>query len=115
MLVFVSSPYAGDIERNVDAARNYCRFVAKAGHTPVAPHLLFPQFLDDDDPEERKAGLQMGLELLDLCSELWSFGEPSAGMKEELRYATEKFIPIRLFPAMTEETIPGLPERKDTV
>ena len=45
-VVYICSPYAGDVERNVLRARRYCRYAADQGFIPLAPHLLFPQFLD---------------------------------------------------------------------
>jgi hypothetical protein len=56
-IVYICSPYAGDIEKNVKAARDYCRFAVDKGFIPVAPHLLFPQFMDDTDPQERDIGI----------------------------------------------------------
>ena len=44
-LVYVASPFSGDVERNVMNARRYCRFAAESGAVPLAPHLLLPQFL----------------------------------------------------------------------
>ena len=52
-IVYICSPYAGDVERNVDAARRYSRFAVEAGYIPIAPHLLFPQFLNDRDYKEQ--------------------------------------------------------------
>lgn len=52
-IVYICSPYSGDVEGNVAAARRYCRFAVDQGYIPIAPHLLFPQFLDDSDPKER--------------------------------------------------------------
>ena len=99
MIVFISSPYAGDIEKNTEAARKYCRYAVEQGHTPIAPHLFYPQFLDDKSEAERALGLQMGLQLLNFCDELWVFtGEgnrPSSGMAVEIAYAEENLIPIR--------------------
>ena len=45
-IVYICSPYAGDIDANVDAARRYSRFAVEQGYIPIAPHLLFPQFLN---------------------------------------------------------------------
>ena len=45
-IVYICSPYAGDIDRNVKAAQNYSRFAVDKGFIPIAPHLLFPQFMD---------------------------------------------------------------------
>ena len=59
-IVYICSPYAGDVERNVAAARRYSRFAMETGYIPIAPHLLFPQFLNDGDPAERELGLFFG-------------------------------------------------------
>ena len=44
-IVYICSPYAGDIETNTAAARRYCRFAVEAGYIPIAPHLLFHRTL----------------------------------------------------------------------
>ena len=59
-IVYICSPYAGDIAGNVDAARRYSRFAVDKGYIPIAPHLLYPQFLDDADPDERELGIFFG-------------------------------------------------------
>ena len=69
-IVFICSPYAGDIEKNIKAAREYCRFAVGNGYIPVAPHLLFPQFMNDTDPQERELGLFFGNALMSKCSEV---------------------------------------------
>ena len=99
MLIFISSPYAGDIEKNTKAARSYCRYAVERGHNPIAPHLLYPQFLDENSSEERDLGLKMGLEILDKCDEMWCFGDPSPGMTVEISHAEKRSIPIRYFTA----------------
>lgn len=48
-MVFICSPYAGDIERNIRKAQGYCRFAVSRNCIPIAPHLLFPQFMDVND------------------------------------------------------------------
>ena len=58
-LIFVCSPYRGDMETNTQNARQYCRLVMEQGGIPFAPHLLFTQFLDDAIPKERERGLRM--------------------------------------------------------
>ena len=84
-LIFVCSPYRGDVETNVRQAERYCRFIFEQQAVPIAPHLLFPPvFLNDDDPGERRAGLFMGIEVLNGCDELWAFGEPTEGMALEI-------------------------------
>lgn len=44
-LVYICSPYAGDVERNVNMARVYSRFAVRNTCIPIAPHLLYPQFM----------------------------------------------------------------------
>ena len=41
-----------------------CRRVIDEGYMPVASHLLYPQILNDNDPNERDLGLLFGLALL---------------------------------------------------
>lgn len=93
-VVYICSPYAGDVERNVLRARRYCRYAADQGCIPLAPHLLFPQFLDEKT--ERNLALFMGIALLSKCAALWIFGESiSQGMEAEIRYAQKKGKPIK--------------------
>ena len=64
-LAFICSPYAGDIEKNVARARELCRLAVDDGYTPIAPHLLYPQFLSEET--ERNLGIEMGLQWLEFC------------------------------------------------
>jgi hypothetical protein len=63
-LVILESPYAGDIERNVAYARECMRDSLLRGECPMASHLLYtqPGVLRDDVPEERRLGIDAGLE-----------------------------------------------------
>lgn len=97
-LVYVCSPYAGDIENNVYNARRYCRFAYEHGAIPIAPHLHYPQFLDDEKENERADGLFMGIVLLNKCQELWVFGdEISNGMQDEIERAKKTNMVIKHF------------------
>lgn len=103
-IVYICSPYAGDIETNTAAARRYCRFAVEAGYIPIAPHLLFPQFLNDSDPKERELGLFFGNALLSKCVEMFVFGSRiSEGMEAEIKRATWKGHRIRYFTESCEE------------
>lgn len=62
------------------------------------PHLMFPQFLDDSNPEERILGITLGVELMKICDEVWIFGSTiSNGMAYELEHARKFGIPIRVY------------------
>ena len=95
-LVYICSPLRGDIKRNIAKAVGYCRFASTQGVVPLAPHIIFTQFLDDEVSEERELGLQMGLELMKHCHELWVFGDwISEGMSGEIEAAERLGIPIK--------------------
>lgn len=105
-MVYVCSPYAGDINRNIENARRFSRFAVNEGFLPVTPHLLFTQFLNDANPDDREIGMFMGLVLLTKCSELWVFGEKlSAGMQREIRKAQKRGIQIRYFNDECQEVL----------
>lgn len=103
-IVYICSPYAGDTENNTAAARRYSRFAVEAGYIPIAPHLLFPQFLDDNNPTERELGLFFGNAILSKCAEMWVFGDRiSEGMEAEIKRAIWKGHRIRYFSETCEE------------
>lgn len=96
--IFICSPYRGRVEENKKNAVSYARITAMSGDVPIVPHLYFPSFLDDNIPNERMTGLAMGLELMDICDEVYVFGfEITEGMKFELDHAKEIRKPVRLY------------------
>jgi hypothetical protein len=95
-LVYICSPYAGDIENNLRFARAACRYTVDQGYAPIAVHMLYPQILDDLVPAERKVGIDMGLRVLASCDEVWICGERiSHGMGCEIAEAQRLGLPIR--------------------
>jgi hypothetical protein len=107
-LVYICSPFAGDTKKNIQNARSYCKFAVARRVIPIAPHLLFPQFMDDDNPADRKLGLFFARVLLDKCSQVWVFGDKrSAGMKLELDRAKSRKMQIRYFDEACEEISQG--------
>ena len=105
-IVYICSPYAGDVETNVQKARRYCRFAVDKGYIPIAPHLLFTQFLNDDSPKERQLGIFFGNVVMSKCSEVWVFGEHiSNGMEAEIKRAKRKNYRLRYFNEDLEEVM----------
>ena len=103
-IVYICSPFSGDVAGNVKAAQRYSRFAVDEGFIPIAPHLLFPQFLNDDNPTERQLGLFFGNALMSKCSEVWVFGNIiSAGMETEIKRAKWKNYRLRYFSENCEE------------
>lgn len=103
-IIYICSPYAGDVDKNVKAAQRYSRFAVNKGFIPIAPHLLFPQFLNDGLPEERQLGLLFGNALMSKCTEVWVFGSTiSSGMAAEIKRAKWKNYRLRYFTENCEE------------
>lgn len=97
--IFVVSRYAGDTEKNIEFARKVCAWlVTMQGAVPIAPHLLFPQFMNDEDEVERDIGIDMGHVLMEYCDSvlvaLRYNEEYSPGMKADVEYAAQLGIPI---------------------
>jgi len=103
-LVFICSKFAGDVERNVYNARRYSKFAVDNNVIPIAPHLLFPQFMDDNNPAQRELGIFFGLVLMNKCEAVWVFGStPSNGMSIEIAKAKKRNLPIRYFNELCQE------------
>ena len=105
-MIYVCSPYKGDTEKNTEYARQCCkRVLHDTDDMPIAPHIYFTQFMDDDNPAERAKGIGFGLELLELCKELWVFGDKtSSGMCAEILHAKLHGIPIKYIRDMERTT-----------
>ena len=89
-MVYICSPLRGDIEANIKRATHYCEYAAGCGVIPIAPHVAWNGIFDDTIPEKRKMALQLGLELLRRCDEVWVMGdEISQGMRGEIEEAEQ--------------------------
>ena len=95
-LVYICSPFSGDIEGNTEKARKYSRFAVHEGAVPLAPHLLLPQFMSEKT--ERELAMFMDMVFLGRCEQLWVFGTSiSKGMAAEIEKAKQKKMVIRYF------------------
>ena len=102
-VIYVCSPYRSASEeivsRNVSYAMSCCEFVINQLCVPLAPHLIYPRFLDDNDEDERIIGFSCAMALLRRCDEIWVFGEygVSDGMRKEFRESRRLGMRYRLF------------------
>lgn len=102
--VFICSPLRGDVYKNTQNARRYCRFAVDSGYIPFAPHLFFPRFMTDENEYERALAIKMGKVFLDDCRELWWFGNTiTEGMQTEIDRAVHRKLTIRHFTENLEE------------
>ncbi|WP_308806387.1 DUF7768 domain-containing protein [Actinotignum urinale] len=98
-----SSPYSGDVQANVELARQFCGFSVSSGKIPFAPHLLFPQFMDDANPNQRELAMFMSRVLLAKCEALWAYvGHVSPGVRLEIGWARDLDLPIKHFDSKGE-------------
>lgn len=103
-VVYICSPLAGNVTKNQEKARTYCRYAVDSGYIPVAPHIYFTQFMNDTIRRERDLALFMGIVLLSKCAELWVFGNMvTNGMSIEIEKAKRKGQSIRYFTENCEE------------
>lgn len=98
--VILESPFAGDVERNINYARKCVHHSLSLGEAPIASHLLYTQegVLDDNIEFERMWGINAGLawkEVADLHVFYVDYGM-SRGMEYAMKYATENHIPVEI-------------------
>ena len=88
-LLYVCSPYRGEVKRNKDYARELTRKAIDNGFVPVTVHLYLTEALDDNKPDERAKGMEAGRMILDNCKFILvgnRYGI-SEGMKAEIKAA----------------------------
>ena len=95
-LIYICSRYNDDKEIRIEDIRRagrYCRQLYEAGYTPIAPHIMYPQFLDSSIPVERQDFRDMAVLLLRRCSALvMCDGEPDCGMLDLIQAAQRQHI-----------------------
>ncbi len=91
----LSAPTEEGIRQNMEKAAHYARLVSGTfGCRAIAPHSFLPEYLDDNIPEEREAGLAFGLSVLKLSKAVIVCGSRiSSGMRGEIKMAGELHIP----------------------
>ena len=97
-LVILETPYAGEVEANVQYARECMADCLKREEAPFASHLLYtqPGVLDDDIPEERKLGIDAGFawrKVAELTVVYVDRGV-SGGMKQGIKNSEKMGIPV---------------------
>lgn len=105
--VVIESPFAGDVERNVKYAQLCLTDSLKRGEAPFLSHLLYTLVLDDNDPKQRKQGIEAGLEwgkAADLRAVYVDYGI-SEGMKMGIEAAKKIRQPIEYRRILDNEKI----------
>lgn len=97
MIVTIESPFAGNVEFNREYAKLAMKDSLMRGESPFLSHLLYTQVLDDDNPDQRLAGIEAGLEfqkVVDLVAVYVDLGV-SSGMKVAIERAITNGVPIQ--------------------
>ena len=77
------------------------------GKIPFAPHLHYPQFMNDHHPAERELAMFFNRVLLAKCEALWAYvGRVSPGMRLEIGWARDLKLPIKYFDQDFQEVTP---------
>lgn len=90
-LIYICSPYRGEVERNLEYAKELTRLALDNGYAPIAVHMYLTQAINDDIPQEREKGLTAGKEILKNCKYILigsKYGI-SDGMMGEIKLAIE--------------------------
>lgn len=110
--IYIVSRYAGKTKKEKKFNRKVTEYVARTiydqGNIPVAPHLYFPEFLDDDNPIERETGMAMGHMLMDHCTSFIIVqvdGVISEGMAQDIAELSRRNIRQGTHWAVTKERL----------
>ena len=97
-LVIIESPYAGDIDANVEYARRCVRDSLMRGEAPIASHLLYtqPGILRDEVDIERKLGIDAGLAWMRVADATVVYDDRglSRGMEYGIEAAKAAGVPV---------------------
>ncbi len=89
MLVILESPYAGDVDTNLEYARECLLDSLSRGESPIAFHLLYTQVLNDDVPVQRARGLEASAGWYEKANAVVAYTDlgVSSGMEKGIRLA----------------------------
>ena len=95
-LAYICCPYRGDVQANIEKAREYAKFAVREGFIPMAWHLLFDGVVDEET--ERDLAMFMDLVMLGKCPQVWVFGSHiTEGMQREIETAERQQKVVRYF------------------
>jgi len=104
-IIFICHPWRGNnsshIENNnPELTKRICKHIAiSTDNVPLSTGLYLNQFLNDDIDDERKLGLKLGRELMEICDVVYSYemSGVSEGMKGDLDFAKKLGKPVEKF------------------
>ena len=108
-MIYICAPLRGDVDQNIEFARQKAQEVFQQGDIPICPHLMFPPIADPKHPAEDLAAREMGLRLVESCQQLNVYGPVwTDGMWAEIHRAEKLGIPV-----MTDQKTIGRPPKRN--
>ena len=96
--VILESPFAGNVELNIEYARLCIKDCLDQGDAPIASHLLFtqPGVLDDNNKEQRKLGIEAGHQWIRVADKVVVYADfgVSEGMKLGIKRAEDAQVDV---------------------
>lgn len=93
--MYICAPLRGDVEKNIEFARQKAQEVFQSGGIPVCPHITLPSNADPACSVQDEAAREMGLQLVESCQQLNVYGSTiTEGMRAEIHRAQERGIPV---------------------
>lgn len=94
--VILETPYAGDVEANVEHARKCMLDCLNRGEAPIASHLLYTQVLDDLAMDQRHLGMEAGFAWGTVAEKVVVYTDrgTSKGMELGIKRAEENGVPV---------------------
>lgn len=89
--VIVESPYGGDnMQRNIEYLKRALRDSWERGEHPLASHGYYPLFLKENDPKERKEGIECGYAMWPLAEKVVFYVDH--GMSKGMEAALDRAV-----------------------
>ena len=104
-IIFICHPWRGKSKsaksnKNPALTRKVCKYLSlNTKNIPLSTGLYLNAYLDDDVDEERKLGIRLGHEIMEVCDMVYSYEMHgiSEGMNQDLAVAKKLHKPIRHF------------------
>lgn len=98
-IIYICSPLRWDTKRNIAYVKKLCKQVVKEWWIPIAPHLYFTQFLDDNNPDDRRIWMEMWIHILYMCDDIlvWDKYWISEWMQNEISHFYHNVSPNKKY------------------
>jgi hypothetical protein len=95
--IVIISPFQGQQRKNTDYARRALLDSVRRGESPFAPHLLYPQILNEK-VKDREAGMVCGHAWIQIADAVAVYGDlgMSSGMLDDLAVAREAGLEVEM-------------------